>query len=68
MATELAIELDHPACDCLYLALALEKRWTFVTADDRLLRKIAQQEAERFRARIQSLSDAARERVPEQRP
>ena len=40
--TRLAIELVHPAYDCLYLALAVESQCHFVTADARLLRKIAQ--------------------------
>lgn len=38
-ATRLAIELDHPAYDCVYLALALANGWRFVTADQRLLTK-----------------------------
>ena len=37
----LAIELAHPAYDCVYLALALQDQCRFVTADERLLRKIA---------------------------
>lgn len=39
--TQLAIELAHPAYDCVYLALAMERGSCFVTADDRLLRRIA---------------------------
>ena len=39
-ATRLAIELDHPAYDCLYLALAIECACQFVTADERLVRKL----------------------------
>jgi len=38
---QLAIELAHPAYDCLYLALAMARGCRFVTADDRLLRKLA---------------------------
>jgi predicted nucleic acid-binding protein len=34
-ATRLAVELDHPAYDCLYLALANENGLPFVTADER---------------------------------
>jgi len=41
-ATLMAIELEHPAYDCLYLALAAERQWPFVTADQRLLDKLAQ--------------------------
>ena len=40
--TQLAIELAHPAYDCAYLALAMERGCRFITADDRLLRKIAE--------------------------
>lgn len=39
-ATRLAIELDHPAYDCIYLALASENNWPFITADMRLVRKV----------------------------
>ncbi|MDA0368900.1 MAG: type II toxin-antitoxin system VapC family toxin [Proteobacteria bacterium] len=39
--TELAITLDHPAYDCLYLALAESLRCDFVTADERLRRRVA---------------------------
>ena len=39
-ATRLAIELNHPAYDCIYLALAAENHWPFITADMRLLRKV----------------------------
>ena len=41
-ATALAIELDHLAYDCLYISIALEKGCPFVTADQRLLRKVQQ--------------------------
>ena len=40
-AVELAIALDHSACDCMYLALAELMVRPFVTADARLLRKLA---------------------------
>jgi hypothetical protein len=32
-ATRISIEIDHPAYDCLYLFLAVEKKCQFVTAD-----------------------------------
>jgi predicted nucleic acid-binding protein len=38
-ATEIAIALDQPAYDCLYLALADALACDFVTADDRLRRR-----------------------------
>jgi len=37
-ATRIAIDLKHPAYDCLYLALAVESECRFVTADRRFLR------------------------------
>lgn len=41
-ATRLAIEIGHPAYDCCYLSLAKIRGLDFVTADERLLRKLAQ--------------------------
>ncbi|APO72151.1 PilT domain-containing protein (plasmid) [Rhizobium gallicum] len=41
-ATRLAIELSHPAYDCAYLAAAAQTGSRFVTADERLLRVIAE--------------------------
>jgi predicted nucleic acid-binding protein len=40
-AIDLAILLDHSAYDCMYLALAEASERPFVTADARLLRKLA---------------------------
>lgn len=40
-AREMAGRLDHPVHDCVYLALAEREQGTFVTADRRLLRKVA---------------------------
>jgi predicted nucleic acid-binding protein len=39
-ATRLSIEIDNPAYDCLYLALAVEKQCRFVTADERFLHRL----------------------------
>ena len=58
-ALRLAIELDHPAYDCVYLALALENDCPFVTADQRLRRKVAQAGDPRFTGRIRSISEAS---------
>jgi len=38
-ATKIAIELAHPAYDCMYLALAVQQHCRFVTADNTLVRK-----------------------------
>jgi predicted nucleic acid-binding protein len=47
-ATRIAIDLDHPAYDCLYLALALASDCRFVTADEVLLRRLGQTRRGRF--------------------
>ena len=57
-ATRLAVELDHPAHDCLYLALAIERDCRFVTADERLLRKMGQTRRRALRGRTLSLIEA----------
>ncbi len=41
-ATTLAVELGHPAYDCMYLALATHRSLRFLTADRRLLATVAQ--------------------------
>jgi predicted nucleic acid-binding protein len=40
-ALEIAVELRHPAYECFYLALAEERRAKLVTADRRLLGRLA---------------------------
>src|SRR5438045_7662365 len=39
-ATQISIEIDHAAYDCVYLALAIENNCQFVTADERFMRKL----------------------------
>lgn len=58
-ALGLAVELDHAAYDCIYLSLALENDWSFVTADERPVRKLEQASQERFSASVLSLTEAA---------
>lgn len=41
-ATELAMDIAHPAYDCMYICLAMSRNWRFVTADERLIRVLAQ--------------------------
>lgn len=57
-AMRLALELDHAAYDCLYLALAEEHDWPFVTADDRLRRKLAQSSNSPFNGEALSMKEA----------
>ena len=59
-ATRMSIEIDHPAYDCLYLALAVEKECPFVTADERFLRKLPQGRQHKLRSRAISLIEAVK--------
>ena len=54
-ALEIAIQLDHPAYDCLYLALAEENDTEFVTADSRLVSKA--RSFDRFQGRVTGLGE-----------
>jgi len=58
-ATSLAVELDHPAYDCIYLALAIERGWQFTTADERFQRKVREDPTRQYSSIVLSLSDAA---------
>jgi predicted nucleic acid-binding protein len=58
-ATRIAIELDHPAYDCLYIALAMERDCRFVTADGRFARNLSEGRRRGFRGRVMTLADAA---------
>ena len=57
-ATRLALDLDHPAYDCIYLALALQDRAPLVTADARMLARIRADPSGRFADVALSLADA----------
>lgn len=59
VATRAAIELDYPAYDCVYLALAVQQDCRFVTADERLLRKLSEGHRRQFHDRVISLQQAA---------
>ena len=56
VATTIAVELDHPAYDAVYLAVAEASDLRFVTADNRLTRKIRERQ-NRFRQRLIALSE-----------
>jgi len=59
-ALDLAIALDHAAYDCIYLALAIENGWRFVTADERFVRKLAELQDAELADRVVPLSEAPR--------
>ena len=55
-ATRLAIDIDHPAYDCLYLALAIANDCRFVTADESFVRKVGQSGSAALRGRVIALA------------
>jgi predicted nucleic acid-binding protein len=57
-ATRIAIDLNHPAYDCIYLSLAIANDWQFVSADERFIRKIREGEPRPYRHAILSLGEA----------
>ena len=59
-ATRIAIDIDHPAYDCLYLAAAVDRDCRYVTADDRFVRKLVQSRQPALRGKTISLMDAAK--------
>ena len=61
VATRTAIEIDHPAYDCLYLAFAIERNCRFVTADERFVRKLRERRRSRLRDKVITLGEAAAE-------
>ena len=60
-ATRIAIELDHPAYDCLYLALAIVRGCRFVTADERFVTKLGERRRSRLRDKVLTLTEATDE-------
>jgi len=58
-AARIAIELDHPAYDCLYLALAVANECRFATVDEGFLRKLGEARLGSLHERAISLSEAA---------
>ena len=53
------LALDHPAYDCIYIALAEAEGLRFVTADASLVRKVGRQPSGRYAGRVLGLADAA---------
>ena len=58
-ATQIAVELNHPAYDCLYLALAMAHHIDFATADDRFVQIVRQARRGSFSHAVISLAEAA---------
>ncbi|HTV69517.1 MAG TPA: type II toxin-antitoxin system VapC family toxin [Rhizobiaceae bacterium] len=58
-ACRLALALNHPAYDCFYLLAAARLGTVLVTADERLLRKLAANHAMEWSALAVGLSEAA---------
>ena len=58
-AVRIAVALDHPAYDCIYIALAEAEGLQFVTSDMSLLRKVGRQAARRYADRVVGLADTA---------
>jgi predicted nucleic acid-binding protein len=58
-ATALSVALEHPAYDCFYLCLAVALDCPFITADERLLRRLERPDAESWQQRVLPLRDVA---------
>ena len=63
-AVRIAIDLDHPAYDCVYIALAAANECRFVTADESLVRKLRAGRRAAYRERVISLADAVTSDAP----
>jgi predicted nucleic acid-binding protein len=59
----IALELNHPAYDCLYLALAAASAVPLVTADSRLRRKLSGSGGEAFGGVAITLHEAVADRL-----
>ena len=58
-AVRIALALDHPAYDCIYLALAEVEGLRFVTANMKLVRKVGRHASGRYASRVFGLADTA---------
>ncbi|MFB9951286.1 type II toxin-antitoxin system VapC family toxin [Rhizobium puerariae] len=56
-ASQIAFELDHPAYDCMYLALAVRDGCSFITADGTLVRKIRQSANQKLQQAVRMLGE-----------
>lgn len=62
-ATALALDLDHPAYDCMYLALAIERGDVFITADRRFVRLVAARAGPGLEGKVLELGEVDRSRA-----
>ena len=67
-AVELAVRIGHPAYDCLYLAVAAERGEPFVTADERLVRELAQLPSSAHGCEASTVPEALRMIGPDEPP
>lgn len=58
-ATRMAVALNHPAYDCVYLALALSVHQPLVTADETFVRSIRTKGTREMKDRIRLLAEVA---------
>jgi predicted nucleic acid-binding protein len=58
-ACRLAVDLDYPAYDCIYLALAEERAWPLVTADEQFLSRLRGRRRFAAAREAMSLAEAA---------
>ncbi|WP_299653982.1 type II toxin-antitoxin system VapC family toxin [uncultured Jannaschia sp.] len=54
-AMALSLDLDHPAYDCMYLALAVARGDVFVTADRRFVHLVAERGGSHLQDRVREL-------------
>lgn len=55
----LAVQLDHAAYDCIYLSLAMENQWQFVSADQSLKRKLDQSRKKKLKGIFLPLNEVS---------
>ena len=55
-ATALSLDFDHPAYDCMYHALAVERDGVFVRADKRFVRLVVDRGTVELQGRAQELA------------
>jgi predicted nucleic acid-binding protein len=59
-AVRIAVELNHPAYDCVYLALAIDRDCPFATADEQFVQRLSRSRS-RYRERVIGLVDVPAE-------